>query len=136
ARAESEKTGYKLIRAGANRVVHPHQIGGRRMALAALRPTLDRFLSMETLRQKYNVYMEEIHLGEASELCGKTLSEAAISRRFGLTIIAILGKDQTEDDVTFNPGSSTRLNAGDTLIVLGREEQLQRLEKIASGASK
>lgn len=135
ARAESEKTGNKLKRAGADRVVFPHQIGGRRMAMAALRPTLDRFLSMDTLRTKYNVYMEEIHLAETSELVGITLAEAAISRRFGLTIIAILEMDKAEDNVIFNPGSETRLLAGSTLIVLGTEEQLRKLEELASGAS-
>lgn len=132
-RAQSAKTGAKLRRAGADRVVYPHQIGGRSMAQAALRPTLDRFLSMDTLREKYGVYMEEIHIGESSELVGQRLMQASISQRFGLTIIAILGKDQHKGSVTFNPGSDSIIHSGDTLIVVGKEEQLHRLSDVASG---
>ncbi|MBN1297108.1 potassium channel protein [bacterium] len=136
ARGESPETGSKLRRAGANRVVYPHQIGGRQMAMAALRPTLDRFMSVEALREKYGVYMEEIHIQPTSDLVGQSLVHAAVSQRFGLTIIAILGKSQTEETVTFNPGSSTVLQAGDALIVLGTEDQLHRLEHVASGQLK
>jgi len=132
-RGETPETGSKLMKAGADRVVYPHQIGGRRMAMAALRPTLDRFMSMDELRNNFGVYMEEIHISENSELVGLSLMEASINRRFGLNVIAILGRDQMQNNIVFNPGSHSILQVNDALIVLGTKEELHNLEDLASG---
>jgi voltage-gated potassium channel len=130
ARAESPDTERKLIRAGANKVILPHGIGGRQMALAALRPSVVRFLELTALRDRHGIQMEEVRLESHSELCGLTLREAALSQRFGLVVIGMIGPD---DDITFNPGPETKLKSGYDLILFGSNQQLGLLEKIASG---
>jgi len=44
-RAEDEATEKKIIRAGANEVMLPYRLGGRRMAQAILRPTVSNLRS-------------------------------------------------------------------------------------------
>lgn len=48
ARAETAESEKKLLRAGANRAISPHTLGGTRMALAALRPHLVDFMQVAT----------------------------------------------------------------------------------------
>lgn len=129
ARSESKDMEQKLFRAGASKVVYPHAIGGRQMALAALRPAVVKFLEMEFLREKYGVYMEEIQLAKGSPLCCKSLRDVALTHNFGLTIIGIIRDD---DEVTFNPGPDTVLSPGDNLIIFGSADQLKRLAQLAS----
>ncbi|MBN1550411.1 potassium channel protein [bacterium] len=131
ARAESVDTEKKLFRAGASKVVLPHAIGGRQMALAALRPSMVQFLELEFLREKYGVQMEEIHISKQSVLTGLSLKDAAISQRFGLVVIGIINRSK---GVIFNPGSHQILEADDDLILFGDNEQLKRLESVASGS--
>ncbi len=130
ARTESTDNGRKLYRAGANRVIFPHSIGGRRMAMAALRPAVDQFLDMEFLQEKYGVYLDEIRLKQESNLCCKSLKDAAISKNFGLNVIGIISSNS---DVEFNPGPDTVLQSGDDLILFGSRDQLDLLRKEASG---
>ena len=133
ARSDSPDTEQKLFRAGADKVISPHSIGGRQMALAALRPSVVQFLEFETLNKNYGIQIEEIRLQDESELCGKSLKDAKLSQHFGLIVIGVLKKN---DEAVFNPGPTTVLNAGDDLILFGSGDQLQRLEAVASGKKK
>ena len=133
ARAEGKDSEKKMYRAGADIVVLPHSIGGQRMALAALRPSVVKFLELAFLEEKFGVQLEEIRLAPDSDLCGLSLKEAAISQRFGLVVIGVIGATQK---VVFNPGSNTVLESGDDLILFGSDEQVARLENVAIGKSK
>ena len=55
------------------------------------------------------------------------LKDSGIRQRFNLIIIAIKKQD---DSMLFNPSFETIIEAGDTVIAVGEEENLQRLEKI------
>jgi voltage-gated potassium channel len=125
ARANTRDEERKLRRAGADKVVLEHAIGGRQMVLAALRPAVVEFLDLELLKERYSVVMEAIRLHEGSELCDRTLKEVDLGRRFGLIVMGIIHQN---GQVTFNPGPDTRLLAGDDLIVFGNTQQLQELE--------
>lgn len=62
-----------------------------------------------------------------SKVEGLTLAEAGILNKTGLLVIAIHKRGQPYEDAAFNPDSSTRLEAGDDLIVLGDDDQDERL---------
>src|SRR5262249_32420355 len=59
ARAEEAGSDEKLIRAGANRVVSPYQIGGARVAQAVLRPAVVDFLELATRTEHFALQIEE-----------------------------------------------------------------------------
>ncbi len=126
ARATREETGAKLLRAGANRVLSPHTLGGRRLAHMALHPVLTDFLDLVTHSEELEFWLEEIRLSEGSPLVGRTLAEADLRQRCGVMILAI----RKGETILTNPAPETLLEAGDLLIALGTREQLQALEAL------
>ncbi|MBV8763192.1 MAG: potassium channel protein [Deltaproteobacteria bacterium] len=113
----------KIRRSGADAVVSPNYIGGLRMVSEMLRPSVVRFLDdmMRDARAAYRI--EEVTLGERT--LGETLREAKIRERFGMTVLAMRGKDAPV--WSYNPDASERLAPGMTLVVLGSAEQVSQL---------
>ena len=126
ARAAEESSIKKLIRAGADKVVSPYDIGARRMAYTILRPTVIDFLELAVHNQHLDLQMEELVVGENGEIKNITLLESAIRKDYNLIIVAIKKKS---GEMVFNPVSQTRIHPGDTLVALGDRENLNRLEK-------
>lgn len=124
-RAESEDATRKLMRAGANRVVSPYQIGAVHMAQTAIRPAVVDFMTLATSSDNLELAMEEITVVPTSSLVGKSLLDANLRQRFGVIVVAIQRQDRRMD---FNPEPDTAILAGDKLVVLGRPHSLRRLE--------
>ncbi len=132
-RAAEENSEQKMIKAGANKVISPYTIGGERMALAILKPSVVDFIEITTggKREKgSSLKMEEILVLESSSLCGKTLLESRIRELTETIIIAIKKNDGRME---FNPKPRYRIEAGDIFIALGNNEHLSKLEDLAYG---
>jgi voltage-gated potassium channel len=132
ARAEETAAEVKLRRVGADQVVSPYAIGGHRMAQAALRPTVVDFIELATRTDNLEMQIEEIRLKPGSALVGQTLGECRLRQEVGVIIVAI---KQPTGGLIASPSGDTVLDADSTLVVLGDREQLDRLEKLASGAA-
>ncbi|HSG06929.1 MAG TPA: potassium channel protein [Longimicrobiales bacterium] len=130
ARAYEEETMDKLYRAGADHVVSPNVSSAIRMASVLLRPSAVSFLDIATRSSDLALRMEQLLVGDRSDLAGKTLMEAKIPQRTGLIVIAIRKQGQLRDFL-FNPVAETRLDAGDEVIVLGKDDQISRLRELA-----
>ena len=68
--------------------------------------------------------MWEVRVGPRSPLAGRTLGASLIGERLGVTVLAIWHGGEAK----INPAPSTRIAAGDLLLVLGRQERVQELE--------
>jgi len=124
-RAEGEDATRKLLRAGADRVVSPYQIGAVQMAQTAIRPAVVDFMTLATSSDNLELAMEEITVARQSSLVEKSLLDANLRQRFGIIVVAIQREDGRMD---FNPEPDTAIRAGDKLVVLGRPHSLRRLE--------
>ncbi len=124
----------KLCMAGADRTVSPNQIGGRRMAAMMLRPTIFSFLDTVTSAGREELSLEEVTLQDGSPLAGQLLSEARIPDQVGLNVLAL--RKGGSEAMVFNPGSETRLAAGDAMVVLGSPEKVDRLRGLALDSGK
>jgi len=60
-----------MMKAGANRVITPKQIAGRRMAASVLRPQVVNFLEVAVDSGEVAMRIEEFLVSEASPLQGK-----------------------------------------------------------------
>jgi len=127
ARAGRRGSEKKLERAGANRVVSPHQIGGFRMAQALLRPHVTEFIDFAFTDLDTNLGMEEIPVRPNSKLSDISLVDSGIRQQFDLIIVAI---SKATGEMLFNPASHTRIQIGDTLIALGQRSSLIKLERL------
>jgi len=130
ARAGEDGTGQKLLRAGATKVVSPYRIGGTRIAHAILKPVVVDFLELATKTNNLELAIEELPVAETSPLAGKVITETGLRQDYGVIVIAIKRKG---GQMTFNPTKDTRVEAGDTLILLGEGRQMDRIEGLVSG---
>jgi len=128
ARAGEEGSEQKLLRAGADRAVSPYYIGGLRIAHTVLKPAVVDFIEFATKSGNIDLQIEEINIGEGSELVGQTLDESGIGRDLGIIVVAI---KELGGDMKFNPTFRTAMKAGDTLIAVGETSKLKSLEEMA-----
>ena len=131
ARAYEEESMDKLYRAGADQVVSPNVSSAIRMASVLLRPSVVSFVDIATRSPDLELRMEQTHVTEGSAIAGLTLGEARIPQETGLIVIAIGKHLDSGLYFVFNPSATTRLDAGDDVIVLGDEGQIERLKAYA-----
>jgi voltage-gated potassium channel len=127
ARAGLRDTEKKLTMAGANRVISPYFIAGRRMAAMAAHPVTSDFLDLVTHGGQVEFSLHEIQIPAGSPVHSRSLGEADIRGTTGTTILAIRRTDGTFD---LQPSSASRVSSGDILVVLGTMEQAEKLEKL------
>ena len=130
ARAETEEAEQKLMRAGADRVIAPYELGGTRIAQAVMRPTVMEFIELATRTEHLELQIEQTLIKPVSALVGSTLAGSKLRQDLGLIIVAI---KKASGAMAYTPPPETVLEAGDTLIALGRRDQLDVLEKQARG---
>ncbi len=126
ARTSSDESAAKLEMAGADRIISPYAVGGRRLASLATQPLIVDFLDVVTRGEKgIEFRLEEFRVPEKSSLAGHTIGE-----KTGAMILATRSKEGKFD---ITPSANERIHAGDTLIVLGTREQVGRLERLMRG---
>jgi voltage-gated potassium channel len=128
ARAEEESANSKLLLAGATRVISPYTIGGMRLVMGILKPTVMTFIEVAMDHKDLNVDLEEVRLSAQSPYCGKALIDTDIRKDLNLIIIAIQKKD---GPMVFNPGPYTVIHCHDTLIAMGERDSLDIFDKKA-----
>ena len=127
ARAEGKSTTAKMYRAGADHVVSPNKTGAVWVASVLVRPSVASFMDTSEKGRHLSRHIDQATVGADSKVVGRTLGEARVQDRTGLLVIAIHKHGQPYEEATFNPDASTRLEAGDDLIVLGDDRQVERL---------
>lgn len=130
ARANYEDSESKLLRAGANRVIFPYRISGRRMVTMMVRPHVADFLDEVTHAGEQELLVEQVWLAQSSPLVGQTLGQADLRNLFNITILACRSAD---GQVNTHPGAEMTLCADSHLVVLGTRDQIQALARLAEG---
>ena len=125
ARASRDESKSKLQAAGANKVESPYEMGAVSMAQRIIRPTVTNFLNLAFAHKRKDIQMEEIPVNSSSDLINVMLKDSGIRQQFNLIIIAIKKPDGS---MLFNPSYETVIEAGDTVIAVGQEGNLQKLE--------
>jgi voltage-gated potassium channel len=127
ARASQEESKSKLRAAGANTVESPYDMGAASMAHRIIRPTVTSFLALAFAHKRKDIQMEEIPVSASSDLVNVMLKDTGIRQKYNLIIIAIKKQD---DSMLFNPSFEATIEVGDTVIAVGEEANLQKLEHI------
>lgn len=121
---ESEK---KLKKAGADRVISPYFIAGQRMASMALKPIAVDFIDTMMLDDKAEHNIEEIKIHKDAAVAGKTIGDLEVKRKTGATILAV---KKEQGSLELHPSAKTKIDAGDTIVVLGTSTELHELESM------
>lgn len=130
ARSNYEESESKLLRAGADRVILPYSITGRRMVTLLLRPHVADFLDEVAHASGLELLLEQVRISPTSPLVGQTLAQMQAQYQFGITILAY---KLPGDRLNTRPGASTVLQANAQIVMLGTRDQLQALITLAGG---
>ncbi len=118
-RAGTPAAEEKLALAGADRIVSPYTMAGRRLAELAIRPRVVDFLDAALSHGELSFSLEELYVTHDGELEGATV---AAMRARGLFVLAILTADGR---YAANPADDRSLAAGETIIASGSAEALR-----------
>jgi len=120
----------KLKRAGADKVISPYYIGGRRMAHSMLRPNVTDFIDLAMYTSDLSLRLEEILVTENAKINGLSLLQSNLRKKYNIIVIGIKRKG---GKMQFNPKPDTVILAEDILILLGQNQQISDLEKEMRG---
>jgi len=126
ARSNAESSIPKLESAGANKVIIPYAIAGRRIAHMLTHPNVTNFLDGILEIDDQQMRLEEFIIGQNSPLADKTLKEAKLN-------VVVLAVDHPGQTVFTHPSADTKLLPGTAIIVMGLDEELHKLEKLVKG---
>ena len=123
ARSTSSDANPNLLRAGADRVLSPYDIGGLRLAMLATRPLAVDFLD-SVLRSsgEGSQRLTEVLVAEESSLSSATIRESCAP--YGIQVLAI----RRGEEVIVNPSSDQSCLTGDSVVLVGNSRALEALE--------
>jgi len=134
ARASSEDTVSKLERAGADHVVTPYGIGGRRMATLILKPLVSDYLEVVTGGGELEFRVEEFELNSRCCSIGQSIEDLAVRKQTGATILAVRHASTGAFDT--NPSPELQLQPGDMIIAIGMPVEIAKLEELLGATSR
>ena len=118
AKAQDKLHGKLLSKVGADKVVYPERDMGARVANNLISANVLDYIE---LAPNYNI--AEIIASE--KLSGKSLKELDLRREFGINVLAIKDKEQK---INVSPEASDVISGDDVLIVMGREDNIEKLK--------
>lgn len=124
--AESAGSIPKLTAAGADKIIDPYAISGRKLWEMVHRPLVAEILDY-TLFGQVNLNLAEVSIPEDSFLCGRRLIDMDLSDRYNLVLLGTVDSQRRSEFVLSPRGLTRKLNAGDVLVVIGPSGESERL---------
>lgn len=124
ARASSEKAAKMLYTTGVKKVVMIEEIGGRRLAKSLTKPAIVDFLDFATKTGESS--LESLTVQKGAKIANKQVKELRIKEKIGASIVAII----REGKVIANVGPEDEIREGDTVVVIGKKESLDKLDEM------
>jgi len=118
-KAVTAQHGKVLEKIGCDRVVYPEGEMGLRVARSLVSPTI---LDELEISQEYGIFEMQV----PKIFVGKTLAQVEFRSRFGLNVIAI---KENSGEININPGGDDILEEKQILVLLGKKEDLLKMEK-------
>ncbi len=127
-RVNHDEATTKLRRAGANQVISPYIIGGRRMVQYVDNPGVVDFLDVVMHSPEVELQLAEVEIHPDSFLAGINLKQARLRSEIGVNILSTRTPGQPPSP---HPDIDMPLEPGVRLIALGNREQLNMLQELA-----
>ena len=118
----------KLELAGADKVIMPDKIGGDHMASLVVIPDLITFMDKLSVEGGDTTNLEEVPIEDfADQVECNSLRDLDLRKRTGCTIIGYIAPD---GEYIINPEADMPLQPKSKVIVLGRPEQIKKLNEM------
>ena len=123
ARAHNELHGNTLDRIGVDKVIHAEEEMGNRLAHNMFNPNVEEYLEITSTFGISKLRVPERFVGMSL----KELGFSSPRDKYGLAVLAL----RRGRDITLNPDTDDRLRGGDWLVLAGRDELLDQLDRSA-----
>jgi voltage-gated potassium channel len=130
ARATRIGTESKLKAAGANHIVSPYEIGGRRMAHLLISPDLMNYVDVMVDQKLVELALEHILVHPRSQMVGLSMRQVRLRSNTGALVV---GLQRPGEGLLFNPKGDEVFEAGDVLLAMGTHDALKNLHMLARG---
>lgn len=121
-KAISQDHGRILELIGATKIIHPEREVAESLAEALGKPNVLDFIP---LGEDYSI----VEMEPSGALVGKSLEELDLRNRFGVTVIGV--KEYLTGARQMNPPGNYVVNDDVSLLIMGRSDQIARLEREA-----
>ncbi len=127
-RASMDNSEKKLRVAGANNIIMPDRLGGDHMASLVVLPDIIEFVDKLTSDGDCQTNLKEIKVnGLPKRYLNRTILDLDLRKKTGCSVI---GFKTPKNEYQINPEPDTKLIADSKLIILGRKEQIEKLQEI------
>ncbi|MFW6035808.1 MAG: potassium channel family protein [Halanaerobiales bacterium] len=116
-KAQDNLHGKVLSKVGADRVVYPERDMGVRIAHNLISSNVLDYIEFAP---DYSI----VEIITTSNMVGKTLAELELRGKFGVNVMAI----KRGKNLNITPGANDKLLEGDVLIVMGKNDDLDKLK--------
>ena len=131
---EDPQSDEKLIAAGANKIIDPYQICGRKIHELIKKPDITNIIE-HTVFGRQDLHMAEITIPEHSYLENTYTSELTLNEKHNLVLIGVVDKELGEK-LHFAIGEQDhKLDPGDIIVVLGPSREIRAFKKEVSHVS-
>jgi trk system potassium uptake protein TrkA len=117
-KAQNELHGKVLGKIGADKVVYPERDMGLRVAHQLISPNI---LEHIELSPEHSI----VEMKVSSAIVGKNLTQLDIRAKFNCNVLAVKRNEQTN----ITPRPEDLMEVGDVLVIVGRNDQLTKLEQ-------
>lgn len=121
AKGVSKEHGRILKKLGVEQVIYPEEEAGHYWADRETWPNVVDFLPIDP---EYSL----IEIAVPDELVGKTLQEANLRQRYGISVVGV--KDVLRNRMMLIPGGDHKMSDDQILLVIGRREDLTRFRAL------
>lgn len=118
AKANDELHAKVLRKIGVDRVVFPERDMGERVAKSMITPGV---LDLMQLGDDFQI----VEIRTPAKWAGNTLIGLNVRRKYGISILAV----HRNGSYIVSPSADTQLEAGDTLLVIGKEDDIEDLNE-------
>jgi voltage-gated potassium channel len=125
----SQLTSQKKLRlAGADKVIMPDKIGGDHMASLVVMPDLITFMDKLSTEGEHTTNLEEVTIENfMAQIDNHSLRDLDLRKKTGCTIIGYI---EPNGNYIINPEADIKLEPQGKVIVLGRPEQIKKLNEM------
>lgn len=127
-RADTPTSQNKMIQAGADEVIAPYEIGGMKLALSVLKPTVIEFLDIAGLFSEIDLIIEQINIKSNTIFENSTLKGLSLRVKTGVTVLAV---KRSSGEMFYNITPDFLLKSKDTMVVIGSNHSVEKVKEMA-----
>ncbi len=125
---DSPESAEKLLAAGANKIIDPYEICGRKIHDMLKRPDIHDIFD-HTVFGRHDLHLAEVTIPENSYLENAHISQLQLSSQYNLLLIGIVNKQISAQLHFVVEEFDRRLSVGDILVILGPSREIRAFKK-------